>query len=102
MESLERYLEAGVDQFLLENHFDCWIGRAAKGYPVLFVRYEELGDHWDRLAEFLALPAGDPPLEVQARTSDWTSLPRRQRRRIDRMYGGFARRLAALPAVHLA
>jgi hypothetical protein len=98
LESLDDFLAAGVDHFGLEDHFDRWYARAGR-YPVLFVRYEELASSWEAVAAFLGISPAHAPFRATRRSSDWRALPRAQRRRIDRLYGGLAARLAALPPV---
>jgi len=65
LESLERYTEAGIDDFGLEEHFDNWA--AAAGYPVLLLRFESLPTTWPTVATFLGLPSGHPAPPVLTR-----------------------------------
>lgn len=94
--SLPTYLAAGVDDFDFAGHLDGWRDHPA-GYPVLFVRYEHLGDRWSEVCDFVGLDASHPPLEIRPRASDWTALPRHQRGQLQRLYGDLAARVEALP-----
>ncbi len=96
---LEQFLAAGVDDFGMEDHFDRWYATGTRGYPVLFLRYEDLPGTWPAVREFLRLPDDVECMPMRARASEWQSLPPAQRARVDEMYGPLARRLAALPSV---
>ena len=65
--SLEAFLEAGVDDFGIEDHFDRWFNRPAHDYPVLFVRFDDLPRAWPVLADFVGLPSDAPALGVRRR-----------------------------------
>jgi hypothetical protein len=97
--ALEDFLDGGVDEFGMEDHFDRWHAPSARGYPVLFLRYEDLATVWPTVREFVGLRDDYPCLPMRARRSEWQALPEPQRERIDEMYGRFARRLASLPSV---
>ncbi len=101
LHSLERFLERGIDEFEVADHFDRWFARDGRAYPVLFVRYEQLPEVWPTVREFVGLPPDQPALTVQPRVSEWQALPARLRDRIDRMYGDLARRLARLAPAEL-
>ena len=96
---LDHFLDAGVDDFGLADHFERWHARALRPYPVLFLRYEQMPETWPTLRDFVGLPAGQPFLTMRPRASEWQLLPDTARARLDDMYGELARRLAALPAV---
>ena len=98
---LDHFLDAGVDEFELEDHFEQWFDRDARPYPVLFLRYEQLPEIWPTVCEFVGLPRGSACLAMRSRASEWTALEDTQRERIDAMYGRLARRLAALPPVEV-
>lgn len=95
LSSLEAFLEAGVDEFRLEDHVERWM--QPQPYPVMFVRYEALESAWPELRDFLELPSGTPCLERRPRASDWRSLPPSTRERLDALYGPLAKVLGALP-----
>lgn len=96
---LDHFLDAGVDDFGLADHFERWHARALRPYPVLFLRYEQMPETWPTLRDFVGLPADQPFLTMRPRASEWQSLPDAARARLDEMYGDLARELAALPAV---
>jgi hypothetical protein len=98
---LEHFLDGGVDEFEIHDHFDRWFDTRARSYPVLFLRFEELPRVWPTVREFVGLPSDVAGLEVRARASEWTALEDSQRQRIDEMYGDLARRLAALPSIEV-
>ena len=99
--SLETFLDAGVDDFGIEDHFDHWFSRPARDYPVLFVRFDDLPRAWPVLTDFVGLPSDSPALAVRRRASEWQSLPAPQRARLDEMYGLLARRLEELASTEL-
>lgn len=98
--SLERFLAAGVDDFELADHVNRWRNHPP-GYPVLFVRYELLGECWEQLRDFVDVPSELPPLRVRGRSSDWRSLESPQREQIDSLYGDLARYIEGLPAAEV-
>jgi hypothetical protein len=98
---LDHFLDAQVDDFELADHFERWHARASRTYPVLFLRYEALGDAWPTVRDFLGLSADVPCLPIRARASEWQLLPDDARERLEVMYGDMARLLAALPAVEV-
>ena len=67
----------------------------------MFLRYEELPRVWPTVCEFVELPIDAPCITMRTRASEWSALEDPQRERIDDMYGAFAHRLAALPAVEV-
>jgi hypothetical protein len=97
--SVDAFLAGGVDDFELEDHVERWL--APHDYPVMFVRYERLPRVWPTVRDFVGLSATVPCLEMRERASEWKSLPRAQRRRLNEIYGKLAHRLDALPDVHL-
>ena len=99
--SLDAFLAAGVDDFLLEEHLDSWLGHGSPGYPLLAVRLESLKDSWPTVCEFLGLDRAHPGLPERSRGSDWRALPTEQRDRLDRMYGRLVRRIDAMPPVRV-
>jgi hypothetical protein len=101
LSSLEAFLEAGTDEFKFEDHLDRWLTREPSGYEVLFLNFESLPDSWPALRTFVELRPDYPCLELKPRKSDWQALPDTQRERLDRMYGGLARRIEALPPVQI-
>jgi hypothetical protein len=98
--TLEGFLEAGVDELQLEDHFERWLLHEP-GYPVLFVRLESLAEAWPTVREFVGLPAEQPPIELKDRSSDWRSLPQPLRDQIDHLYGNLARRIEDLPPAQI-
>jgi hypothetical protein len=98
---LEHFLDGGVDEFEIEDHFDRWFETGARAYPVLFVRYEELPDVWPTVCRFVGLPIDTACLAMRSRASEWTQLGEPQRERINAMYGALADRLAKLPSVEV-
>jgi hypothetical protein len=101
LDNLDDFLAAGVDEFELEDHFDRWYTSSARGYPVLFLRFEDLPGPWPAVRDFLGLDAAVECMPMRARASVWQSLPHLQRDRLDEIYGPFARRLAALASVEV-
>ena len=97
LESLDRFLQAGVDDFALADHVDRWLA-PDPGYPLLAIRYEALASNWPEIADFVEI-APEPPMAVLERASDWRSAPSWVRSRLDDMYGALARRIDALPSV---
>jgi hypothetical protein len=98
---LEHFLDGGVDEFEMQDHFDRWFTKGPRAYPVLFVRFEDLPQVWPTVCDFVGLPASSAGLTMRPRASEWSSLPTSQRDAIDAMYGELARRLAALPPVEV-
>jgi hypothetical protein len=98
---LEHFLEAGVDEFEMQDHFNHWFSGDGRTYPVLFLRLEQLPEAWPAVCDFVGLPPDTACLPVRSRVSEWAALGADQRERIDAMYGTFARRLAVLPPVEI-
>lgn len=98
---LEHFLEGGIDEFEMQDHFDRWFTRGDRTYPVLFLSFQHLAQAWPTLCEFVGLAADTAPLSLRTRASEWNTLEAPQRERIDAMYGALARRLAALPPVEI-
>jgi hypothetical protein len=98
---LAHFLEGGIDEFEILDHFDRWHTRGDRTYPVLFLNFAHLAQAWPALCEFVGLPPDTECLPVRPRASEWTMLEPGQRDRIDAMYGALARRLAALPPVEI-
>ena len=98
---LDQFLDAGVDDFGLADHFERWHAPEARAYPVLFLRYEQMLETWPTLRDFAGLPADYPCLTIRKRESEWESLPDHARARLDEMYGALARDLAALPPAEI-
>lgn len=95
---LDDYLrQATQDVFGLEAHLDNW-RRAAQDRPVLFVRYETLWQHEDALKALLGRPQAHLPTFIP-RTADWRSEPALTQHGLDRLMGGLAARLNALPDI---
>jgi hypothetical protein len=93
--NLDAFLDAGVDDFELADHVDRWLA-ADEGYPILFVRIDDIPRRWAEVRDYTGLDAATPAMELQPRASDWRALPAQQRDRIDEMYGALASRLDAL------
>jgi len=98
---LEHFLEGGVDEFEIEDHFDRWFNGTNRTYPVLFLKFDHLAQAWPAVCEFVGLGPDTPCLPMRVRASEWTTLDAPQHERIDAMYGALARRLAALPPVEI-
>ena len=92
---LEKFLCHGVEQFRLEEHFDCWM-YAGLPYPVYFCRYETLWENWGRLQHALGITRDDLPAKENRRSS-WADLPEPQNAALHKMLGDFALRLETLP-----
>lgn len=101
LRTLESFLEAGVDDFELEDHVDRWLGSGDRGYPIVVARFEALPRAWPTIGRVVGLAPDAPGLASLARQSDWRALPRRMRRQVDRMYGDLARRIEALPPAQI-
>jgi hypothetical protein len=95
--SIDAFLEGGVDEFQLEDHFERWWGNGSASVPVLFVEYEQLADVWPTVRDFVGLPADYPCLDWRPRSSDWQALSRTRQEQLDRMYGGLVERISSLP-----
>jgi hypothetical protein len=101
LQSLDSYLEAGVDEFGLADHVDRWLDPRPLGYPRLSVALESLHSSWPVVRDFLDLPPDYPCLPPASRSSDWRRLSAEQRDRINDMYGALAERLAAEPPANV-
>lgn len=97
---LDGFLAAGIDDFALAAHVEGWRNHPP-GYPVMFVRYEYLGEVWNRLASFLGLAQDAPALPVQPRSSDWSSEPDAVRIPLEAMYGELARSIQSRPPIEV-
>lgn len=97
LESLERFVAGGVDEFALADHFEGWT-RHPPGYPVMFVRFELIEQAWDELAEFVGFAPDHPRIRYESRNSDWRSEPEPIRSVLDHLYSDLAAGIAAMPA----
>lgn len=97
---LDAFLDAGRDEFELADHLARWRSHDP-AYPVIFVRYERLGEIWPQVAEFAGLTSLAPALQMRERHSDWRSLPPKRRQQLDSLYGDLARSIDELPAVEI-
>lgn len=98
--SLETFLDAGRDEFELADHFARWRAHDP-GYPVMFLRYDRLGDVWPQVASFVGLTPPQPALPTWQRRSDWRSLPPERQQQLDELYGVLARTIDDMPAVEI-
>ena len=92
---LEQFLSDGIEQFRLEEHFDCWM-YSRLPYPVYFCRYETLWENWGQLQRALGITRNDLPIK-EMRRSNWTDLPESQNSALNKILGDFALRLEGLP-----
>lgn len=97
---LEHFLAAGIDEFDLADHVDRWRAHPP-GYPVMFVRFDRIDEVWDRLAEFVGLPEGHPPVAYRARASDWRSEPPEVREPLHALYGDLAAQIESRPPMEV-
>lgn len=87
----------GVDAFQFEDHFQRWLAYA-DDLPVTFVRYETVWDHTSLMAKlFRGDAAGFPPRTE--RRADWQNEKPEVGEGLTRLYGDFAKYLAALPDI---
>ena len=94
LETLETFLAAGVDDFGLAHHVDGWLAHP-DGYPVLFVRYEQLAESWDTLSTFVGLEPGRPAMPIRTRSSNRQELGSPAKEQLDLLYGDLAARIDA-------
>jgi len=96
--SFEAFLEAGVDSFGFEQHWNDWSCRTHPR-PTMIVRYEHIPEALPSLLEFLGLP-GHLLSEFPAwtpRQSSLEQLSTLERTRLHHIYGDLANRIAAEP-----
>ena len=101
LETLESFLDAGIDDFGIERHVTNWLERAERPYPVLALRFEDSARCWPEVRAFAGLDQSVPALSISPRHSNWGLLPEPQRARLDAMYGPVAARLAALAPLEM-
>ncbi|MGB1251987.1 MAG: hypothetical protein ACPG8W_15325 [Candidatus Promineifilaceae bacterium] len=98
--SLDAYVAVGQDRLGFETHFDNWLMHH-QVHQTLFLRYEAVHDNLDVLATFLELPkqaiATFPKRKERQSALSRVAAPTRQG--LERLYGPFAARLAALDDV---
>ncbi len=100
LQSIETFLDAGVDDFELDDHVDRWLRHPA-GYPVMVVRYDRIHDTWPDVHEFVGLSRDYAALPRRERRNDWRTIPLQMQKQLDDLYGPLARRIQALPAVQI-
>jgi hypothetical protein len=100
LRSIETFVAAGVDDFLLADHVHGWLHHPP-GYPVMVMRYDDLGVIWPEVAAFIGLPADWPALEIRSRASDWRDQPAPIRDGLTAMYGDLAELIESLPPVQV-
>jgi len=100
LETLDRYLDAGVDDFGLLGHLENWLHHPS-GYPVLFLDFDALPDAWPVVRDFVGLPEEYPCLDVRPRRSPLAQLEPSRAARLTAMYQPLLDIIDALPRVHL-
>jgi hypothetical protein len=96
---LELFLEAGIDDFGLEDHLNQWLSNTDARYPVMFLKFDALIDCWPRVRRFVGLPDDTPPPTIRARHSNWRSHPEPTQRRLQAIYGRLANHIDELPSL---
>ena len=100
LQTLDAYVAAGVDDFALEQHVDNWLHHPP-GYPVMFLRFDDLPGCWPAVRDFVGLPESYPCLEIRPRRSPLSALDETTRAGLTAMYQGVLDRLASLPPAHI-
>lgn len=94
---LSAYLENSMmDVFRLASHFQNWLDYTDK--PVLFIRYEALWRHEEKLRDLLGVEQAQLP-EFVKRSGNWQEQPAKDRARLDKLVGDLARYQDTLPDI---
>lgn len=94
--SLEKYLNIGVDNFKLEDHWNRWVNHDYN-CPYMLLRYETMHKYDDQISEFLNIPKGY--LEYKNRKSDWTNEPENIKNLLYKMYNKFHEKILEFPEI---
>lgn len=92
--------ETGIDFLELEHHFRGWWQHDDRQYSIMFVRYETLSDHIDKIVQYI----GAPQLldfEFRKRRSDYRSLSLPHQKGLNKSLGAFRSWLQSLPDISL-
>lgn len=93
---IEAFLERGVDEFHIERQFDNWADEQNAKHPTVLIKYEGLSRSIGDVLEFFDMTK---PFVVKARQSAWQSQPEHIRKGLERMYGGLAEKIEAMPDI---
>ena len=96
--SLEEYLSRGVDAFHLDRQLNNWMNPELTQHPIILIKYEELANHIDEVLKFFGCTK---PFEVKTRNSAWESQPTEIVDGLKAIYGDFAARVDAMPAISI-
>ena len=100
LQTLDEYLATGIDDFALQQHVDNWLQHPS-GYPVMFLRFDDLPGCWPAVRDFVGLPESYPCLEIRPRRSPLSKLDETTQARLTAMYQGVLDRLSALPSAYV-
>ena len=84
------------DVFRLQEHFDTWLTETDR--DVLFIRYETMWQQEPEMKRILGLSDSHLPAFVD-RAADWRRQETGVQKKLDELYGAFARRLENLPDI---
>jgi len=102
--SLSDYLNSGKDRFGFENHFNNWYHKY-QVYNTAYIKYDYLWEQSNlkRLFDFLGLPYSQIsrfPKRLP-RKSKFDNLNTEEDRKINMMYGEFAKKLSIMPQIEI-
>jgi hypothetical protein len=75
----------GDDPFGLKDHFDSWYNYDERTYDIVFIKYEDLTEHVDDLAEWLGLEGLD--IHFRQRQSSFEAVDSRTQNALMDVYG---------------
>lgn len=97
--TFEKFLSKEHDYFRFEWHLDNWVN-SKTSYPILFIRYETLGDHVAEVMRYFEVDEYDD-FEFIARKSNYKSQPAGARDILVRMYGSLWEKIQKMPPVYI-
>lgn len=96
--SIEAYVEEGIDHFNIERQFNHWLDETQTQHPTLLIKYESLTESIEDILKFFEC---DNAFEIKKRNSAWREQPAHVVEGLQKMYGGLAERIEAMPATKI-
>ena len=87
-ESLDGYLEKGIDRLKLEKHFYNW-KKSNSSYPVMMIKYEDMWNNLPQIFEYLEIPISEIEKfpKQRKRSANWKELSERNKKDLFQLYG---------------
>lgn len=95
--SIEKFVNDGVDHFLLEDHFDNWT-KGEQDYSILYILYEKIPDYIEEMLKFVGVePNMAKKLNFRPRKTDWRNQPQEIQEKLFSMFSNLNEKMDAFP-----